>query len=144
MAVEYSANAIQTVANGQNVLFTETPIPCNKGLVIHREGSGIITLKGVTNQCRARYRISFGANAAVAEGGTLGPISLAITINGEPVNATTMIVTPVAIGDYFNISRDIFIDVPKCCCYTIAVENVSVNGTAIDVQNANIIIDRVA
>lgn len=144
MAVEYTANAVQTVAAGQNVLFTDEPICCNRGYVIHRDGSGVVTLRGITNQCRARYRVSFGANVAVATGGTVGAISFAVAINGEPVNTTTMIVTPAAVGDYFNISTDVFIDVPKCCCYTISVENVSVSGTATDVQNASIKIDRVA
>lgn len=142
MAVEYSANAVQTVLAGQNVLFTEEPIKCNRGFVVHRDGSGIITLKGITNQCRARYRVSFGANIAVATGGTVGEISLAVAINGEPINTSTMSVTPAAIGDYFNVSTDIFVDVPRGCCYTIAIENIS--ATSVDVRNANIIIERVA
>lgn len=142
MAVEYTANAVQTVAANQNVLFTDEPIPCCKGYVLHRDGAGIITLKGVTNQCRARYLVTFSGNIAVATGGTVGAISLAITINGEPVNTTTMTVTPAAVGNFFNVATSVFIDVPKCCCYTIAVENIS--ATPVDVQNANIIIDRVA
>lgn len=139
---EYTANAVQTVAIGQNVLFTETPVACNKGYVCHRDGAGIFTLRGITNQCKARYKVSFGGNIAVAEGGTLGPISLALTIGGEPVPATTMTVTPAAIGDFFNIFGAIYIDVPKGCCYTVAVENVS--DTAIDVINSNLIVERMA
>ena len=139
---EYTANAVQTVAIGQNVLFTETPICCNKGYVWHRDGAGIFTLRGITNQCKARYKVSFGGNIAVAEGGTLGPISLALTIGGEPVPATTMTVTPAAIGDFFNVFGAIYIDVPKGCCYTVAVENVS--DTAIDVINSNLIVERMA
>ncbi len=143
MAVEYTANAIQTVAVGQNVLFTDEPICCNKGFVVHRDGSGIITLRGITNnQCFARYRVSFGANIAVPTGSAVGAISLAIAINGEPVQTTNMIVTPAAVDEYFNVSTDVFINVPKGCCYTIAVENTST--IPVNVQNANIIIDRVA
>ena len=143
MAVEYTANAIQTVAVGQNVLFTDEPICCNKGFVVHRDGSGIITLRGITNNlCFARYRVSFGANIAVPTGSAVSAISLAIAINGEPVQTTNMIVTPAAVDEYFNVSTDVFINVPKGCCYTIAVENTST--IPVNVQNANIIIDRVA
>lgn len=137
---EYTANAVQTVAANSNIEFTDTPIPCN--YIIHRDNSGIITLRGIGGQCRARYRISFGGNIAVATGGTVGAISLAVTINGETVQTSTMTVTPAAVGDYFNVSADVIIDVPKCCCYTVAVENIST--TAVDVANANIIIDRIA
>ena len=38
---EYTNAAVQTVAANQNVLFTSTPVGCNTGNVIHREGSGI-------------------------------------------------------------------------------------------------------
>lgn len=101
---EFTANAVQTVAANQNVIFTETPVRCSKGFILHREGAGIVTLRGITNnQCRARYKVSFGGNLAIAAGGTVGPISLAITINGEPISTTTMTVTPAAVGDFFNI-----------------------------------------
>lgn len=139
---EYSANAAQTVAAGQNVLLTETPIPCNRGYVCHREGSGIITLRGVTNQCRARYRVSATANIAVATGGTAGAISVALAITGEPLASATAIVTPAAVGDFFNVHVDALIDVPKGCCLTVALENTSTQ--AITTQNVNVIIDRVA
>ena len=45
---EYIYNPIQEVENGQNVLL-EDSIPCNKGYVIHRNGAGILTLRGVVN-----------------------------------------------------------------------------------------------
>ena len=139
---EYTANAAQTVAAGQNVLLTETPIPCNRGFVCHREGSGIITLRGITNQCRARYRVSADSNIAIATGGTAGPISVALAITGEPLASATAIVTPAAVGDLFNVHSEATIDVPKGCCLTIALENTSTQ--AITAQNVNVIIDRVA
>ena len=89
---EYTANAPQTVAAGQNVLLTETPVACSRGYVCHRDGSGIITLRGVTNQCRARYRVSADGNIAVAPGGTAGPVSVSLAITGEPLNSATAIV----------------------------------------------------
>ena len=139
---EYTANAPQTVTAAQNVLLTETPIRCNRGFVCHRDGSGIITLRGITNQCRARYRVSADGNIAVAAGGTAGAISVSLAIAGEPLNSATAIVTPAAVGDLFNVHVEAIIDVPKGCCLTIALENTSTQ--AITAQNVNVIVDRVA
>ena len=142
---EYTANAVQTVEAGQNVLFTDVPIPgCRQG-ILHREGSGIITLRGQINNCSgfARYKVSFGANVAIPEGGTAAtPLSLTFAIDGEPVPTSTMTVTPPAIQEFWNIYTSVFIDLPKGCCYTIAVENVGT--TAVDVKNANLIVERTA
>ncbi len=137
--MEITASALQTVAVGQNVLFTETPV-CGSNCIVHRDGSGIVTLRGQTNQCRARYRVSFGANIAVPAGGTAGPISVAIAISGEPLAASTAIVTPTAAEAFFNVSLDTFVEVPRGCCVTVAVENTS--DQAISVQNANLIAER--
>ena len=142
---EYTANATQTVAVGSNVLFTETAVPCNKGYVIHREGAGVITLRGIVNNCcanAARYKVSFGANIAIATGEAVSPISLSLAIDGEPIPTSSSIVTPAAVGDFWNVYDAIFVTVPRGCCYTIAVENTS--EIDVDVQNANIIIERVA
>ena len=139
--MELTANAIQTVAANANVLFTDTVISGNCS-ILHRDGSGLVTLRGLTDQCRARFRVSFGGNIAVPTGGTVGPISLAIAINGEPVATTTMISTPAAVEEYNNVFSAIFIDVPKGCCSQISVRNISDDD--IEVQNANLIIERVA
>ena len=142
---EYTSNALQTVGLGQNVLFTESPIPCTRGYVIHREGSGILTLRGIVNNyngCFARYKVSFGANIAIPESGTVAPISIALAIDGEPIPTSSMIVTPAAVGEFWNVYASVFVTVPKGCCYTVAVENTSTQ--AIDVQNANIIVERTA
>lgn len=140
--VELTANSPQTVAAGQNVPLIETPIPCTKGYVCHREGSGIITLRGITQQCRARYRISAEGNIAVAAGGTAGPISVSLAIAGEPLNSATAIVTPAAAGDLFNVYVEAVIDVPRGCCLNVALENTSTQ--AITIQNLNVIVDRTA
>lgn len=138
---EYTSNALQTVALNQNVLFTDTPVSGNNS-IIHRDGSGLITLRGVTSQCRARYKVTFGGNIAIPTGGTVEAISLAIAINGEAVQTTTMIVTPAAVEEFFNVFSAIYIDVPCGCCSQISVRNTSTQ--AIDVQNANLIVERVA
>lgn len=138
---EYTANAIQLVNVNNNVLFTETPVAGNCS-IIHRDGSGLINLRGLTCQCRSRFKITFGANIAIPTGGAVGPISLAIAINGEPVQTTTMIETPAAVEEYSNVFSAIFIDVPVNCCSQISVKNTS--DVDINVQNANLIIERVA
>jgi len=138
---EYVANALQTVEINQNVLFTDTAIYGNNA-IIHRDGSGIITLRGLTNQCRARFRITFGANIAIPADGIVEPISVAIAVSGEPVASSNMIVTPAAAEEFWNVSRTIHVDVPCGCCVQVGVRNTS--EQAIDIQNANLIIDRVA
>ena len=143
MAAEYSMTALQTVAVDENILFANGCRACRKGFIQHRDDSGIFFLKGSTNGCRAVYRVTFNGNIAIATGGTVEPISVALTINGEALGNATATVTPAAIGDFFNVSVTTFIEIPCGCCVTVSVENVS-DTTAIDVSNANIIFDRVA
>jgi hypothetical protein len=122
--MEIIANALQTVEVNQNVLFTDTVV-CGNCSMNHRDGSGLVSIKGNTNQCRARYRVSFGGNIAIPTGGTVEAISLAIAIEGEAVPSTTMIVTPAAVEEFFNVFSAIFLDVPRGCCITVSVRNVS-------------------
>ena len=143
MAVEYSYPLTQTVANGENVLFLNGNRCCKKGLIMHNDGSGVFRVKGVSNSCKTIYKVHFNANIAIAEGGTVEPISIALTQNGEVLRNAVATVTPAAIGDFFNVSLETFIELPCGCCDTITVRNISAT-TAIDVVNANIVIDRVA
>lgn len=139
---EYTANAVQTVTDGENILFTETAVEGSSS-IIHREGSGLITLRGLgRGQCRARFRATFSGNIAIPDGVAVTPIALALALNGESVQPTRMIVTPAAAGSYFNVSSSIFIDVPVGCCTQLSVENAGT--TDVNVQNANIIVERVA
>lgn len=142
---EYTANAVQTVAVGQNVLFTDVPIPgCGQG-ILHREGSGLIILRGLVHNggCFARYKISFGANIAAPEGTTAStPLSLALAIDGESIPTSSVIITPAAAEEYWNVYASIFITVPKGCCYSVAIENAGT--TPVLVQNVNCIVERTA
>ena len=137
--MEIIANAVQTVAANQNVYFTETVVSGNCS-ISHRNNSGLVTLRGVTNQCRARFKVSFGANIAVPTGETVGPISLAIAIEGEPVQASTMTITPAAVEEFSNVYGAIYIDVGNNCCMNISVQNIST--IPVEVQNANLIVER--
>lgn len=140
--MEIIANALQNVAANQNVQFTDE-VTCGNCSISHRVGSGLVTIRGNTNQCRARYKISFGANIGIPTGGTVGPIQLAIGLDGEAVQSTTMIATPAAVEEYFNVFSAIYVDVPKGCCYTVSVKNTT-EDTTISVQNANLIVERMA
>ena len=139
--MEITANTLQTVNENQNVLFTDT-VTCGNCSITHRDGSGLVALRGLTNQGRARFKVSFGGNIAIPTGGTVEAISLAISLDGEPIATTTMIVTPAAVEQFQNVFSAIFVDVPRGCCSTIGVRNISTQP--IDVQNANLIVERVA
>lgn len=138
---EFTGILLQTVEEDDNVLFTETPV-CPTRCITHREGSGIVRVQGGNGPQRARYLVAFSGNIQIPEDGTVGEISVAISIDGEALASTEMIVTPTAVEAFFNVSAQAYIDVPCGCCVTIAVENTS--DQAIEVQNANLIVVRVA
>ena len=120
--MEITAVALQEVAENQNVLFTDTVI-CGGPSIIHRGGSGLVTLRGLTNQCRAQYKVTFGGNIAIPTGGTVEEISLALTIDGEPLGSATMIETPAAVEQFSNVFSAVYIAVPRGCCLTVGVRN---------------------
>lgn len=138
---EYTNSSIVAVAAGQNVPLTETAV-AGKACVVHREGAGIVTLRGLTNQCKARYKVSFGGNIAVPTGGTVEAITAALAINGEALANTTATVTPAAVENYFNIYIAAFVEVPRGCCLTVAARNTSTQ--TINFANSNLIVERVA
>lgn len=142
MAAEYSYPLVQTVTENENVLFLNGERCCKKGLIQHNDSSGIFRLKGVGN-CKTIYKVHFNANIAITDGGVVGPISIAIVQNGEVLRSAVGTVTPAAIGDFWNVAIETFIEIPCNCCDTISIENTS-TGTGIDVINANLVIDRVA
>ena len=143
MAAEYSAIPVQTIAVDENVIFANGSRACHKGYIQHRDTSGIFFLKGSNGCNKAVYRVTFVGNVAISAGGTVEPISLALTINGEQLGNALATVTPTVAEAFFNVSITTFIEIPCGCCVTVSVENVSAT-TDIDVQNANIIFDRVA
>lgn len=150
---EYIYNEVQTVQPGASALLSDA-IPCTRGFVLHRPGSGILTIRGVVNNpCArfARYRVAYDGNIAVPEGGTAGEILLAIAIDGEVVQSSIAAVTPTVVGAYWNVSGFAIIDVPVGCCYAVAIENASVSPTpatvpapALDLRNLNVEVTRLA
>ena len=137
--MEITANALQTVSPNGIIVFTNTAVSGNPS-ILHREGSGLVSLRGLTNQCRARFRVMFGGNVALPT--TTEPISLAIAINGEPLVTSTMLSTPGAVGEFNNVSCATFLDIAAGCCTQISIENTGT--TSVEVQNANLIVERVA
>ena len=150
---EFAYNPIQLVEPGQNIIL-DTVIPCNRGNLWHRDQSGIVILRGnVRNNscaCFARYQVTFNGNIAIPTGGTVGPISVAVAIDGEPIQTSRAIITPAAVDQYNNVTSTAIITVPKGCCFSVAVENTSgpaaAGGAApeINVQNANLTVARIA
>lgn len=136
---EFTSIFVQQIAANSNAVFTETPVS-GSNCIVHREGSGIVTLRGITNQCRARYLVVFNGNIAIPTGGTVGPISIAIAVEGEALGSATATVTPAAVGDEFNVSAFAYVDVPRGCCVTVSVKNI--NTQTIELQNANLIVTR--
>ena len=150
---EYTYNEVQLVQPGASALL-DTAIGCNRGYVIHRAGSGILTLRGIVNNACARfarYRVAYDGNIAVPEGGTAGEIQLALAIGGEVVPTSLAAATPAAVAQYWNVSGFAIVDVPVGCCYTIAVENASVSAdpattpaSALNLRNLNVEVTRLA
>lgn len=139
MAEFVQTQSPQNVAFGQNLLLADS-IRCPNGYVIHRNGSGILTLRGCGSNCFARYQVTFNGNIAVPEGGTAAAIAVALAIDGEALQSSRAIVTPAAVEQYFNITSTAIITVPKGCCYTVALENVNagVGGDIVDEQTISI------
>ena len=156
---EYAYNPAQVVEPNQNVIL-DTVIPCNKGYVYHRNQSGIVILRGVVNNptsCFARYQVTFNGNIALQDGATVGPVSVALAIDGEPIQTSKAIVTPAATAEnpptannFFNVTSTAIITVPRGCCFSTTVENTSTPAAAggvapeIVVQNANLTVSRIS
>lgn len=147
---EYLKNDVQNVSLNQPAIF-ENSIPCNRGNVYHEDGTGIFTLRGNTNNCFARYQVTFNGNIAVPTGGTVGPIAIALAVNGESRPTSRAIVTPAAVDQYFNVTSTALITVPRGCCFSLSVRSVPATddptvtpAPVIELQNANLVINRVA
>ena len=151
MAAEYLANAVQEVSLNAPILFSAS-IPCTKGYIYHEDETGIFILRGITcNQCFATYQVTFNGNIAIPTGGTVTPVAVAITINGEPRVTSRAIFSPAAVEEYGNVTSTAIIKVPKGCCFSLAVEHVAATtdptvtpAPVIEVQNANLVISRIA
>ena len=147
---EYFANVEQIVPLNEAIDFTAS-IPCNRGFVLHDNGTGVFTLRGCGSNCFARYKVTYNGNIAVPEGGTVAPIAVALTVQGEARMTSRAIFTPAAVEEYGNVTSTAIVTVPRGCCYSVSVRAVSgiTDGTAtppvsISQINGNLTIDRIA
>lgn len=147
---EYIEVPSQEIALNNPVVFTAS-IPCQKGYIYHEDGTANFTLRGITNNCFARYQLNFQANAAIPTGGAVTPIAVAFAVNGEVRPSSLAIVTPAAVEEFSTVSNTAIITVPRGCCFNVSVKYVSgvTDGTTtptpvIDIQNANLTISRIA
>ena len=149
MAAEYLANAVQEVSLNAPVIFSAS-IPCTRGYVYHEDETGIFILRGITNNCFAHYQVTFNGNIALPEGATVTPIAIALTVNGEPRLTSRAVYTPAAAEAYGNVTSTAIIKVPKGCCFSLSVDSVPATdptttpAPAIEVQNANLTVSRIA
>lgn len=153
MAAEYLANPVQEVSLNAPIIFTAS-IPCTKGWVYHEDETGIFILRGIVNcptNCFATYRVTYNGNIAIPEGGAVAPIAVALTVNGEPRPTSRAIYTPAAVDEYGNVTSTAIIKVPRGCCFSLSVESVPATtdptvtpAPVINVQNSNLVIDRIA
>lgn len=147
---EYLANAVQSVSLNAPIIFSAS-IPCTRGYIYHEDETGIFILRGITTGCFARYRVTYNGNIAIPEGGTVTPVAVAITVNGEPRTTSRAIYTPAAVNEYGNVTSTAIITVPRGCCFSLSVEAVPAAddptvtpAPVISVQNSNFVIDRIA
>lgn len=145
---EWTAVTVQTVNPGESIVFTENPVPCNLGLILHRDDSGAFLMKGVSSQsycpCRrnsvVNYMADFGANIAIPTGQTVGPISVALAVDGNTLGGTTMVVTPAAVEEFFNVSCAVNVPIWLGCCQTLSIRNTS--EIPILVESANLVLSK--
>ena len=149
MAAEYLANAVQEVSLNAPIIFSAS-IPCTKGYVYHEDETGVFILRGITNgQCFATYQITFNGNIAIPTGGDVVAIAVSIAVNGEQRPTSKAIFTPAAVEEYGNVTSTAIIKVPRGCCFSLSVDAVAANtievpADTIEVQNANLVINRIA
>ena len=129
MAEYLTRDTVESVALNAPIPFIDS-IRCNKGYVFHQNGTGIFVLRGITNNCFARYEVEFTGNISIPDGGELTPIATAIVVSGEERIGSRAIYTPAAVDEYGNVTSRAVVDVPRGCCFTVAVEYV--NGTVDD------------
>lgn len=147
---EYLYDNAQSVLLNQAAIF-DSSIPCNRGNVIHEDGTGIFILRGNTPNCFARYQVVFNGNIALPEGATVTPIAVSLSVNGEARSTSKAIYTPAAVEQFGNVTSTAIITVPRGCCYTVALRAVPAStdtivtpASVITLQNANMTIVRTA
>lgn len=148
----FSYNDVQSVSLNQAAIFN-TSIPCPRGNVFHADETGNFILRGNAQGCCsfARYQVFFNGNIAIPTGGTVGPIAVALSVNGETLPTSRAIFTPAAVDTYGNVTSIATITVPRGCCFNVALRSVAASNDptvvptpVINLQNATLDITRTA
>lgn len=147
---EYFAPA-QTIALNNAVAFNAS-IPCTSGCVYHEDGTGILVLRGKTNNCFARYQVTFNGNIAIPTGGAVTPIAVAISVDGETRPYSTAVFSPTAVETFGNVTSTAIVTVPRGCCFSVAVRYVDATAAdaattptpSITVENGNLVVSRIS
>ena len=132
MAEYLTRDSVETVALNNAIPFIDS-IPCNRGYVFHQNGTGIFVLRGIVNNpscCFARYEVEFTGNVSIPEEGEITPVATAIVVSGEQRIGSRSIFSPTEPDEFGNVTSRAVVDVPRGCCFTVAVEYV--NGTVDD------------
>ena len=139
--MELFANDTQTIEANDSVMF-QTALSAGSSSILWRAGSGIVTLRGLGPQFRARFRVSYHANVALSAGAEVEPIEVAIRVSGETLAPSRAVSTPAAVGEFNSVSATTLVDVPAGCCTQISLANIGT--TSIDTENVDLIVERVA
>lgn len=141
---EFVSNEIQEVPANGDITFSDAsvPYPYPYGSVMHRDGSGIVTLRGNSFRPFSVYRVSYSTNIAIPEDGTVEPLSISISLSGEALPTSTAIITPTAVDAYWHVTDTTDVMVPNGCCVQVAVKNTSTQ--AVYAQNSSLTVNKIA
>ena len=152
MAAQYSAPLRQTIQPGAAAIFPAASVQDASGTIYHEAQTGVVRLASPSalgqveyrrRRCccnrmpAATYAVEINGNLAISEGGTAGPISLALVVDGETSPIGVITVTPAAVGDLWSIGRSLLVSVPAICrCAAVSLRNIS--DQPVDLVNANL------
>lgn len=149
MAAEYSVVIPQNVEPNQPVIFTDSPCPCNQGMIFKKSGGIFLLASNAPTQncncgCRriyeTNYEVEVHANIEIPAGGTVEEIRLAIAVDGVIDPSSVMSFVPAAVETPGNVGTSIIVSVPNICgCDNVAIVNASTQ--AITVNNATLVFD---
>lgn len=137
------AVSAQTVATGQNVIFTDTRVKsrrcsCQRGWLNHVKGSGLFTLVNRSNSPMVA-EVNFNGNITA---NATGETKLVLEINGEAIGGTEMDYTVATANVYQNVGAAALIPIPAGSSLTISVGNIS--SDEVLVKDANLIIKKIS
>ena len=107
-----------------------------RGAEYHRQGSGVVRLRGRNNRCNLKsiFDLSFNGNVTSGTAGT--EVQLAMTVDGTPLAETTMIETIGTANSYQNLAARTYLKVCPGEDVTLSVTNTGTEPVTIDANAA--------